>query len=108
MAANQINPAVWKEVMNTVSPLSSKKSGIVSVIHEALGVLLADGQPREVRTLQLWIEAGLNKDVAEEDKVEVHWATVKHALKSGPYVEVSHNTFTNGGAVKPRKQRGRK
>lgn len=108
MAAINIKNVDWTEVMNIVGTSPSKKSGIVSIIHEALGVLLADGQPREVRTLQLWIEAGLNKDVAEEDKIEVHWATVKHALKSGPYVEVSHNMFTNGGTVKPRGKRGRK
>jgi len=108
MAAINSSAVNWKEVMNTIPATSSKKSGIVNEIHKALTAILADGEPREVRTLQLWISAGLNEGLDEEDQIEVHWATVKHALKSGPYVEVSHNTFTNGGVVKPRSKRGRR
>jgi len=99
----------WNQVMTEVPVTGTKKSGIVSEIHKALAAILADGKPREVRTLQMWIEAGLNQDIVnDEDKVVVHWATVKHALSTGPYVQVEHNVFTNGGTIKPRGRKGRK
>lgn len=99
----------WEEAIATAPESGASTSGIVSVMRKALDKILEDGKPRHVTDLQHILYNGFNKNRdQDDDEIVVNWSTVKQALVGGPYKEVSHNVYTNGGTVKPRSRRGRK
>lgn len=109
IASIDVSAIDWEEVVETTPESGAASSGIVSVMRKALDKILEDGKPRHVTDLQHFLYNGFNKGrEADQDEIVVNWSTVKQALVGGPYKEVTHNMYTNGGSVKPRNRRGRK
>lgn len=108
MAAKKLINVDWNAIAEQAT--SAKRStGMVDVIRAAAKEIMSDGNAYEVRKLQKMIEIAMNTDVPDEEKVVVHWITVKYGLlHADGFREVEKNTFILDSSVKRPAKKARK
>lgn len=91
----------WNSVKQNVEIKNARRTGMVSIIAQAAREIMADGQEYDIAHVRGWIEAGINQDLNEDEKIQVNWITVKYTLTHTPgFREVSKNTFVYDGKTK--------
>jgi hypothetical protein len=84
----------WSAVKQNVEIRNARRTGMVSVISQAAREIMADGNEYDIAHIRGWIEAGINQDLSEDEKIQVNWITVKYTLThTAGFREVSKNTF---------------
>jgi hypothetical protein len=96
----------WNSVKENVEIRNARRTGMVSIIAHAASRIMSDGKEYDIAHIRGWIEAGINSQLGEDEKIQVNWITVKYTLThTAGFKEVRKNVFvyTPGNTKKGRK-----
>lgn len=107
MAAINLENVDWNAVANEVGDHTRNSSGMVDVIRKAARNMLKGDKEYSVAKIKHMLDAALNQDLEEgEEKYDVNWSTIKHALNADGFEEVEKNVYRlNPSAKKQAKKK---